>query len=108
MPKRDGTIAIEELKKKGIEKLGTDYNPLDISPKNGSLVERRDIAVEKSRENDPLNWERCSKSPGEEIVAQLFEKLLEDMKAKLQSDKKKVEEEDNEESEENDEDDNVN
>lgn len=65
------------MRTKEFIRLHETYNPLELSPRNKSLGERRKRAVRIHRENRLRNWARCIKIPREEEVAQLFERAME-------------------------------
>lgn len=75
-PKCNVQAVTEAMRKKCFVRLPENYNPLELSPRNNILGERRKKALTRHREDTLRNWVRCEKNPTEEAVAQLFEKLI--------------------------------
>lgn len=69
--------------KKGFIIIPEIYNLLGLSPRNRSMGLRKKRTLQRNRKNTLRNWERCTRSPRYEGVAQLFEKMLTEARKEL-------------------------
>lgn len=94
-PKKNAKLVTDELKKRSIHKLPETHHQMGLSPRNNYLGERRMRALQRHRESTLRSWERWRKSPREEPVPQLFERLIDQAKELLIEKKEKEDSEDN-------------
>lgn len=80
-PKKNVGILIEGLKRKKIEKLPDSYSPTELSPRSKHLGLWRERVLKNHQTEVLRNWERCSKNPSDEGIAEKFEELLEEAKS---------------------------
>lgn len=75
-PKQNVSIVVEEVRKKKMDRLPENYNPLELSPRSNHMLLRRKKALSLHRLEVMRYWERNAASPRDEAVAQVFLDLL--------------------------------